>query len=174
MGVHINAKRAVILSAVLFPSLSLIFLILGYEALFITASAFSFHILMRLIVGYAVKNAELDGRSVIFHVSDKEFRFLRSTDIAFWKERLPTYDEESFKVRNLDALYSVMLHAELTHFLIAILSFVPFAASLCIQPIRSSWPVFFITSALSALFDSLFVAVQRYNRKRIDRLRRRA
>ena len=174
MDRHFNVRRTVIISAVLFPSLTLIFYILGYASLFITLAAFSYHILMRLAAGYAVKNIRLEGRSCLFYVSDREFSFLRKLGVADWKGRLPTYNEESFKVRDLDALYGVMLHAELTHSVIAILSFVPLAVSLCISSLRASWPIFFITSLISALFDSLFVTVQRYNRKRIDRMKKRA
>ena len=36
-----------------------------------------------------------------------------------------------------------------------------------------SYPVFVITSILSALFDLMFVAMQRYNRQRIVRLIKR-
>ncbi len=174
MSRHFNTMRTVIISAVLFPSLTLIFYILDYASLFITSAAFSYHILMRLITGYAVKNMKIDGEARIFYVSDREFCFLKRLGIADWKGHLPTYNEESFKVRDLKALYCVMLHAELTHSVIVALSFVPLVVSLCISSLRASWSVFFVTSLISALFDSLFVAVQRYNRKRINRMMKRA
>ena len=45
-------------------------------------------------------------------------------------------------------------------------SFLP----LLMVPLFGEFWVFFITSLLSALFDSLFVIAQRYNRPRMERL----
>ena len=63
----------------------------------------------------------------------------------------------------LQAGYFFKCQSELVHETNIILSFVPLAASLCFG---SFW-VFFITSLCSAVFDLLFVMMQRYNRPRI-------
>ena len=59
--------------------------------------------------------------------------------------------------------------AELGHETIAVLSFLPILAGNWF----GAYPVFVITSILSALFDLMFVAMQRYNRQRIVRLIKR-
>ena len=55
------------------------------------------------------------------------------------------------------------------HEVIAILSFLPIAAG----AVFGAYPVFIITSVLSALFDMMFVVMQRYNRRRVIRLVKR-
>lgn len=59
-----------------------------------------------------------------------------------------------------------MCQAELVHETIIILSFVPLFAVIFFD---SFW-VFFITSAAAAIFDLLFVIIQRYNRDRIVKI----
>ena len=59
-----------------------------------------------------------------------------------------------------------MCGAEIVHEIIMILSFLPLLAI----PVFGEGAVFCITSLLSALFDSLFVMAQRFNRPRLIRV----
>ena len=59
-----------------------------------------------------------------------------------------------------------MCGAEIVHEVIMVLSFLP----LLTVPFFGTFPVFLMTSALSALFDSIFVMAQRYNRPRLVRI----
>ena len=59
-----------------------------------------------------------------------------------------------------------MCGAEIVHELIMILSFLPMLT----VPVFGSLPVFLITSVVSALFDSIFVMAQRFNRPRLVRI----
>ena len=59
--------------------------------------------------------------------------------------------------------------AEITHEIIILLSFAP----LLVIPKFGAAPVFVITSLLAALFDGIFVIMQRYNRPRLLRLSRK-
>lgn len=52
---------------------------------------------------------------------------------------------------------------------IVVLSFLPIASGIWF----GAYPVFIITSVLSALFDLIFVVMQRYNRQRVLRLLQR-
>ena len=68
-----------------------------------------------------------------------------------------------------DEIAQATCQAELGHETIAVLSFLPILAGNWF----GAYPVFVITSILSALFDLMFVAMQRYNRQRIVRLIKR-
>ena len=63
-----------------------------------------------------------------------------------------------------------MCHAELVHELIIVLSF----TSLFFAIPFGALPVFLITALLAALFDGIFVIIQRYNRPRIAALAKRS
>ena len=59
-----------------------------------------------------------------------------------------------------------MCQAEIVHEIIIVLSFVPIIFSIWFGELL----VFIITSVISALIDSIFVMLQRYNRSRIIKL----
>ena len=82
-----------------------------------------------------------------------------------WKRRMPTYDNALFdpRLHTWDEVAQAMCQAELVHETIALLSFLPIAAGLRF----GAYPVFIVTSVLSAGYDLLFVMMQRYNRQRI-------
>ena len=81
------------------------------------------------------------------------------------KRRRPTYDNALFdpRLHTWDEVAQAMCQAELVHETIALLSFLPIAAGLRF----GAYPVFIVTSVLSAGYDLLFVMMQRYNRQRI-------
>jgi hypothetical protein len=85
-----------------------------------------------------------------------------------WKRRLPTYDPRQFSLQENTASQVVqnMCGAEVVHEIIMLCSFLP----LLTVPLFGEFWVFFITSTLAALFDSLFVMAQRYNRPRLERI----
>ena len=56
--------------------------------------------------------------------------------------------------------------AEIVHEIIMLLSFLP----LVTVPVFGSFFVFITTSVLAAMFDSIFVIAQRYNRPRLVRI----
>ena len=78
---------------------------------------------------------------------------------------MPTYDGALFdpRVHTWEEIAQAMCQAELVHETIAVLSFVPIAAGSRF----GAYPVFIATSVLAAGYDLLFVAVQRYNRRRV-------
>ena len=137
----------------------------------ITAGTFCYHLTMRLLAGTCIdkimhNKANYNARWFVTRKWERKvYAFLRLQD---WKGLLPTYDPTLFslKDRNFDRLCQVMYQAEVVHEVIMVLSFLP----LCMVPLFGAWPVFLITSLLSALFDSLFVVLQRNNRVIIRRL----
>ena len=84
---------------------------------------------------------------------------------------MPTYDPSLFDQtqKSWDEIAQASCQAELVHETIILLSFVPIVFSIWFGALA----VFVITSVLAALFDTVFVIMQRYNRPRIIRLIKR-
>lgn len=131
----------------------------------------AYHFVMRLAVGYLVPkltNYDLDCHHPWFQPRKWEPAFYKWLKIRNWKKMLPTYAPGQFSLDE-NSLYRIiqnMCGAELVHEVIMVLSFLP----LLMVPLWGAFPVFFTTSLLSALFDSLFVMAQRYNRPRLVRI----
>ena len=125
-----------------------------------------YHFAMRLLVGHLIPSVK--GTSRWFRPRKWEaplYRFLR---VKHWKKHLPTYNPRQFSLREYTPQQIVqnMCGAEVVHTVIMVCSFLP----LLMVPVFGEFWVFFITSVLAALFDSLFVMAQRYNRPRMERL----
>ena len=132
----------------------------------ITSGTTCYHFTMRLLVGTLMPPVR--GTARWFRPWKWEaplYRFLR---VKYWKKHLPTYDPRQLSLRDYSAEKIVrnMCGAEVIHEVIMVCSFLP----LLMVPLFGEFWVFFITSLLSALFDSLFVIAQRYNRPRMERL----
>lgn len=131
----------------------------------------AYHFVMRLAVGYlllALTNYDFDYRHVWFQPRKWESTFYRKLHVRKWKGKLPTYAPSQFSLaeQSLHRVIQNMCGAELVHEIIMVLSFLPLMA----VPIWREFWVFAITSLLAALFDSIFVIAQRYNRPRLIRI----
>lgn len=129
-----------------------------------------YHFAMRLLVGYLVPPVK--GNAKWFHPKRWEaplYRFLR---VKHWKKKLPTYDPRQFSLRehSPEQIVRNMCGAEVVHEVIMVCSFLP----LLTVPLFGDFWVFFITSLLSALVESLFVIAQRYNRPRMERIAKKS
>ena len=84
---------------------------------------------------------------------------------SIWKRHMPTYAPDLFdpRKRTWDQIAQATCQAELGHETIAVLSLVPIAAGIWF----GEYPVFIATSIAAAIFDLMFVIMQRYNRQRI-------
>ena len=125
-----------------------------------------YHFAMRLLVGHLVPPVK--GTSPWFRPRRWEAPFYRFLGVKHWKKRLPTYDPRQFSLKENTAQQVVrnMCGAEVVHEIIMLCSFLP----LLTVPFFGEFWTFLITSVLSALFDSLFVMAQRYNRPRLERI----
>lgn len=87
-----------------------------------------------------------------------------------WKSKLPTWYDEHFHVRTVerDRLISYICEAEVYHEICMVLSFIPLLYSIPF----GKFEIFLWTSIGAAIFDLLFVIIQRYNRPRVERLRK--
>lgn len=141
------------------------------QILYITFMTFSYHFIMRLIVG-AVTNLLFgkfyDYNSKWFTQKPFEKKLYKILKVKKWKEKVPMWNPGSFSTANhdLSEIAKAMCNAEVVHEVIVVLSFVPIIFS-----IEYGVPVvFIITSILAAAVDTVFVIVQRYNRPRIVKL----
>ncbi len=125
-----------------------------------------YHFGMRLLVGALVP--PLKSTSAWFRPRKWETAIYRFLRVKEWKQHLPTYDPSQFSLteNTFEQVIRNMCSAEIVHEIIIICSFLP----LLVIPVFGAWPVFLITSVLAALFDSLFVMAQRYNRPRLERI----
>ena len=131
----------------------------------------AYHFVMRLAVGYLLvrfTGYDFDYRHPWFQPRAWEPAFYKRLNIKTWKKDLPTYAPEQFNLRE-HSLFQVirnMCGAEVVHEIIMMLSFLP----LLTVPLFGAFPVFLITSTLAALYDSIFVMAQRFNRPRLVRI----
>ncbi len=133
----------------------------------ITALTVCYHFTMRLCVGTLVpKHIRHD--AAWFRVQPWEKPLYLRLKLRKWKKYVPTYHPDSFSLsRNTpEQIISNMCRSEVVHEVIMLLSFVPLLFSL----VFGEFFVFFFTSILAAAIDGIFVALQRYNRPRIQLL----
>ena len=129
-----------------------------------------YHFSMRLAAGAIVPlfTRNISYRHGWFQPRKWEPDFYRRLRIKYWKSTLPTYDPSQFdlKKNTLEQVVRNTCSAEVVHEVIMVCSFVPLL--FCIP--FGAFPVFAITSVIAALYDSIFVIAQRYNRPRLVRL----
>lgn len=142
-----------------------------FSVLAITAGTIAYHFSMRLVVGGvydALLNNKVDYRKKWFRISKFEQKLYNLLKVKEWKGYFPTYDPDAFdkQKHSWEEIASAMCQSELVHETIIVLSFLPIFASLWFGEAL----VFVLTSLFSALFDSIFVVIQRYNRPRVLRI----
>ena len=136
-----------------------------------------YHIVMRLAVGTAVKKGAGRLRPDGFWFRPKKFeaplyRFLR---VGEWKKFAPTYDPAGFDMRRHtpDELIRSTCAAELTHEIAAAAGWLTLVLSLFTDDWRIYIWIFAATAFVAGAAELAFVAIQRFNRPRLIRLRER-
>ena len=137
----------------------------------ITSGTIAYHFVMRLMVGlafHATMRNKADYRKRWYQVSKREMAVYEQLKVKQWKRRMPTYDPALFdpRLHTWEEIVQAMCQAELVHETIAVLSFLPILAGIWF----GEYPVFIVTSVLSAACDMVFVIMQRYNRQRVTKL----
>ena len=137
----------------------------------ITFGTITYHLGIRLLVGLlyniGMKNrANYTKKWYQLHSWENSlYQFLK---VKKWKAKMPTYKPDTFsnKKHTWDEIAQAMCQSELVHETNIVLSFVPLVASVRF----GAFGVFLITSICSAVFDLMFVIMQRYNRSRIVKM----
>ena len=129
-----------------------------------------YHFVMRLVLGGIIplfaKNIRYE--HPWFQPRKWEPALYKALHLKNWKGQLPTYDPSQFDLtkNSLAQVVHNTCQAELVHEWIIVFSFIPLLFAIpC-----GSFPVFAVTSVLAALYDSIFVMAQRYNRPRLTRI----
>ncbi len=133
----------------------------------VTSLTFFYHFAMRLAVGALVPD-HFDPQARWFRTKAWEQRLYRRIHIKKWKKHIPTYNPRSFSLEEntLAQVIAHMCQAEVVHEIIVACSFFPILLSL----VWGEFWIFFLTSVAAALVDLVFVALQRSNRPRLERL----
>lgn len=137
----------------------------------ITTATISYHFIMRLLVGYVfdrcMKN-QADYTKPWYQIRPWEVKIYSFLRVKKWKGYMPAYQPELFSIKyhTWHEIAQAMCQAELVHETIIVFSFLPIFAAKYV----GAFPVFLLTSIGAALFDALFVIMQRYNRPRIIRM----
>lgn len=147
----------------------------AFVALTITFGTILYHFAVRIAVGAAVDRLTdngVDYRCRWFRQSAAEKKLFRLLKVHRWKLKLPTYTPEKFSLKQNtpEQVVCNMCAAEVIHEVNIAASVVPVALSIAVPFLRDTLLVFVLSSAAAALFDLLFVVIQRYNRPRMMRL----
>ena len=142
-----------------------------YLTLAVTFGTVSYHLGIRLLVGLfynTIMKNHADYTKKWYQIHSWENKLYQLLKVKTWKDRMPSYNPEIFsnKKHTWDEIAQSMCQSELVHETNIILSFVPLIASIYF----GSFCVFLITSVCGAVFDLLFVIMQRYNRPRIVKI----
>ncbi|NBI89159.1 hypothetical protein D3Z45_00810 [Lachnospiraceae bacterium] len=137
----------------------------------VTFGTITYHLGMRLLVGL-LYNIGMKNRANYtkkwYRIHSWEHILYQFLKVKKWKAKMPTYNSDIFsnKKYTWDEIAQAMCQSELVHETNIVLSFVPLVASVRF----GAFSVFLITSICSAIFDLMFVIIQRYNRTRIIRM----
>ena len=142
-----------------------------FLTLAITFGTITYHFVMRLWIGWLVRILMRNKTNYTrqwYQLHSWERTFYKKIKIKKWKNKMPTYRPEDFspKVHTWHEITQTMCQSEVGHEWIIVFSFLPVFAS---RWFGAFW-VFMITSICSAVFDLLFVMMQRYNRDRIMKM----
>ena len=137
----------------------------------ITFGTIAYHLIMRLLVSLvfnSVMKNQADIRKRRYQAGRLEMAMYKRIKVQKWKDKMPSYDSTLFDPgqHSWNQIAQAMCQSEVIHETIVLLSFLPIFAGIWF----GAYPVFIITSILSAAFDSMFVMMQRYNRQRIIKL----
>lgn len=142
-----------------------IFLTLG-----ITSMTICYHFTVRLVIGSimdSIKLSQFKPESGRFRERRFEKKLYKALRVKKWKKFAPTYDDGKFDLskNTTESVIGETCRAESVHWLCAAASLV----SIAFVSVFGSLPAFLITGILGALFDLMFVIIQRYNRPRLLR-----
>ena len=140
----------------------------------ITFGMIAYHMFIRYlspVILVIVFHKKYDYKFWWFKQKKWESNLYRMIKVKQWKGKVIAYNpsEFSMKVHSLQEIVNNMCHAELVHEFIVLLSFTSLLFSIPFE----SFPAFLITACIAALFDIIFVVLQRYNRPRMIKLMER-
>ncbi len=127
-----------------------------------------YHFGSRIFMGNVTKLWNIDYRHGFFKQRAFEKKLYKLLGIRKWKDKVLTFDPESFdfKNRTLEQLATTMAKSETDHWINEIISVI----SIFFTFIFGCFPAFFISAIAAMIFDAQFIIVQRYNRPIVIKL----
>ncbi len=176
-----NSKKLLYILYSLLIAIDVTFFVLTkvhYKYLFLCLAISIFTFLFHFTIRFSIANYVFRAiqkyckpESWWFRMKFFEKKIYKVLKVKYWKLFLPTWNDNDFLINknNIPIVLTHMCEAEVYHEICIFLSFIPILFSL----IWGKFWVFFITSILGAIFDLLFVLIQRYNRPRLLKLSKR-
>lgn len=170
-------KKMIAVSAV---TLALMFVFWGifltnrkplFFTLGIIALTICFHFTIRLVIAglidYKLKN-RVDYTKKWFEPREFEQKLYKALRVKKWKDIMPTADENNFSLKKhtFEEILMAGCQAEIVHEACAVSGFLTMFFAIPF----GYWWVFLITSIGGALFDMVFVVIQRFNRPRLMKI----
>lgn len=170
-------KKMIAVSAV---TLALMFVFWGifltnrkplFFTLGIISLTISFHFSIRLVIAglidYKLKN-RVDYTKKWFEPREFEQKLYKALRVKKWKDIMPTADENNFSLKKhtFEEILMAGCQAEIVHEACAVSGFLTMFFAIPF----GYWWVFLITSIGGALFDMVFVVIQRFNRPRLMKI----
>ena len=146
--------------------------------IFITLVIFVYHVDVRIVIGFVVTKffkQKLNINSKKYLVGAKEYRFLDKLKVKYWKDKFVALDKSQFLVSSKDDLERALrnnISAEIIHIICFVAGFFSIAIG-CLLAINEWW-IYVLTAFLASfLCDLPPILIQRYNRFRLQRIRKR-
>ena len=144
------------------------------EAITITIGVTLYQFAMRIAVGTMVNlimNNKFNYKGIWFREKNFENKLYKLICVRKWKKYVPTYDPDTFDTtqKTVKDIVGATCQAEIVHEVIMMFSLLPIA----LIPFLGGAAAMIITSVLSAMIDSVFVILQRYNRPKLVRIMER-
>lgn len=142
-----------------------------FLTLSITFGTISYHLIMRLLVGYVIEKGikgPLNYKNAWFSPKAFEEKLYQNIKVKSWKDRAPTYKPDSFSLKknSLEDIIQTMCISEIGHEIMILCSYFSLLFAI---PFGEFW-VFFLTAAAAGGVDTVFVILQRYNRPRLVKI----
>lgn len=134
----------------------------------VTAFMLVYHLWGRIIMGNVTKLFKLNSDCWWFKEKKFEKGLYKLLAVKKWKDKALTYNPELFSLKNysLEEIVAVMTKAEVDHWVNEVISLV----SLLFALVWGELWIFAITAVAAMIFDAQFIAIQRYNRPRIQKI----
>ncbi len=146
--------------------------------IFITLVIFVYHVDVRIVIGFVVTKffkQKLNINSKKYLIGTKEYRFLDKLKVKYWKDKFVALDKSQFLVSSKDDLERALrsnISAEIIHIICFVAGFFSIAIG-CLLAINEWW-IYVLTAFLASfLCDFPPILIQRYNRFRLQRIRKR-
>lgn len=164
-------KNISVVTILITISFCILYRITDYRVLIsfiITFGTIAYHFVIRLTVGLVVDmimHNRADYHKKWYQVSEFEMKLYQKLKVKKWKTKMPTYNADIFDVskHSWDEIVQATCQSEIVHEINAVFSLIPIISSIWFG---AFW-IFLITSVAGAVFDLMFVFMQRFNRTRI-------